>query len=65
MGRQPTEFVPIKYNNQSNEAVGSTMMNVLVGSLFLLFFYQIYKNRNGGAGGAGKTGTKNTPGQQK
>lgn len=64
MGRQPSEFVAIKYNNQSSEQVSNTVMNLLIGSLFLLFFYQIYKNRNGGAGSAGKTGSKNTPGQQ-
>jgi len=42
--------------------MSSMMMNILVGSLFLMFFYQIYKNRNGGMGGpggkaGGKTGT--------
>lgn len=40
--------------------MGNILMNVLIGSLFIMFFYQIYKGRNkglgGGAGGAGKTG---------
>lgn len=61
MGRQPHEFVPVKYNNQSEEQMGNLMMNLLVGSLFLLFFYQIYRNRNGGGAagkGTGKTGGK-------
>lgn len=34
------------------------MIKMLVGGLFLLFFYQIYKNRNtGGAAPGGKKGT--------
>lgn len=36
-------------------------MNLLVGSLFVLFFYQIYKNKN--ASGPAKGGKTGTPGQ--
>ena len=58
MGRQPHEFVPVKYTNQSEEQVTNVMFKILVGGLFLMFFYQIYKSRNqGGPGGPGKTGT--------
>ena len=53
MGRNPAEFIPVKYTNDSEEGMGTFMMNMLVGSLFVLFFYQIYKT-----GRAGKSGTK-------
>ena len=52
MGRNPNEFIPVKYTNQSEEGMGTFMMNMLVGGLFVLFFYQIYKS--GKAGGASK-----------
>jgi len=41
--------------------MGNLMMNLLVGSLFVLFLYQIYKNRNGSAptGKGGKPGSGN------
>jgi ATP-dependent Zn protease len=35
--------------------MGTFMMNMLIGSLFVLFFYQIYKS---GRGGGGRTGGK-------
>jgi len=57
MGRQPNEFVPVKYTNQSEEQVTNVMFKILVGGLFLMFFYQIYKSRNQGGSGHGKPGT--------
>lgn len=39
IGRSPAEFVPVKYTNQSEEGMGTFMMNMLIGSLFVLFFY--------------------------
>ena len=65
MGKQPHEFIPVKYTNQSEEQMGNFMMNLLIGGLFGLFLYQILKSRNqggsGGIGGAakgtGKTGS--------
>ena len=54
MGRSPAEFIPVKYANQSEEGMGNFMMNMLIGSLFILFFYQIYKAGRGGSTGAGK-----------
>ena len=38
MGRSPSEFIPVKYTNQSEEGMGTFMLNMLVGSLFVLFF---------------------------
>lgn len=59
MGRSPAEFIPVKYQNQSEEGAGTFMMNMLIGSLFVLFFYQIYKAGRGGKGLGGKgTGVK-------
>ena len=65
MGKQPNEFIPVKYSNQSEDAFGNIMINLMVGGLFLLFFYQIYKNRKTGGLGkgptkGGKTGTGKT-----
>jgi hypothetical protein len=63
MGRSPAEFIPVKYTNQSEEGMGTFMMNMLVGSLFVLFFYQIYKAGRGGGSikgpgkGSGKAGS--------
>ena len=54
MGRNPAEFIPVKYTNQSEESTGTFMMNMLIGSLFVLFFYQIYKAGRGGKGLGGK-----------
>ena len=54
MGRSPAEFIPVKYANQSEEGMGNFMMNMLIGSLFILFFYQIYTAGRGGSTGAGK-----------
>jgi hypothetical protein len=34
------------------------MMNVFIGAMFLAFFYQIYKNRNGKVSTGKKTGKK-------
>ena len=39
MGRGPNEFVPVKYTNQSEEGMGTFMMNMLIGGLFIAFFY--------------------------
>ena len=39
MGKQPNEFIPVKYSNQSEDAFGNIMINLMVGGLFLLFFY--------------------------
>lgn len=57
MGRNPSEFIPVKYTNQSEEGMGTFMMNMLIGSLFVLFFYQIYKTGRGGKGPT-SSGTK-------
>lgn len=46
MGKQPHEFIPIKYSNQGEDSFGNMAFNLMIGSLFLLFFYSIYKNRN-------------------
>ena len=64
MGRNPAEFIPVKYTNDSEEGMGTFMMNMLVGSLFVLFFYQIYKTGKAGKGGS-KPGVKGSSGKDK
>ena len=63
MGRNPAEFIPVKYTNESEEGMGTFMMNMLVGSLFVLFFYQIYKTGRAGKGGS-KPGVKGSSGKE-
>ena len=62
MGKTPQEFVPVKYTNQSEDSVSNVVLNMAIGSLFILFFYQIYKNRHGGSikgpGAQGGAGSK-------
>ena len=54
MGKQPHEFIPVKYTNQSEEPLSASLMNVAVGAMFLAFFYQVYKGRNGNKPSTGK-----------
>lgn len=64
MGKQPHEFVPVKYTNQSEEQMGNYMMNLLIAGLVIVFFAQIYRNRNQGGGAKGGKGTPTKGGQQ-
>jgi hypothetical protein len=49
--------------------MGNFMMNLMIGGLFVMFFYQIYKGKNKGAGtgtgGATKGGKPGTGSNQK
>lgn len=47
MGKQPTDFVPLKFasENQSSDS-NSVFLNLLMLGMMGLFFYQIYKSRN-------------------
>ena len=58
MGRQPNEFIPVKYKNQSEEAFTNTLLNLMIGGLFIAFLYQIYKNRGGKGIGTGQSSGK-------
>jgi len=58
MGKQPNEFIPVKYTNQGEEQYSNILLNVMIGSMLLLFFYQIYKGKTGG--GPGQPGKKGT-----
>lgn len=46
MGRQPEEFVPVAYSSTTEESMQGLFLNGLIGALFIMFFYQIYKGRN-------------------
>mgnify|MGYP006954752646 FL=1 len=39
MGKQPHEFIPVKYTNQSEESLSANLMNVAIGAMFCAFFY--------------------------
>lgn len=47
MGKNPNEFVPVKYTNTEKENPTAIIMNVVIGAMFLAFFASIYKGRNG------------------
>lgn len=64
MGRQPGDFIPVKYSNQTDKTSGQIFLNVAIGGLFLMLIYSIYKNRGAGQGPLGK-GTKTGTGVNK
>jgi len=39
MGKQPHDFIPVKYTNSSEDNVFGSIMNVMIGALFIAFFY--------------------------
>jgi hypothetical protein len=39
MGRQPHEFIPVKYTNVSEETFSNIMLNLMLGGLLFAFFY--------------------------
>jgi len=47
MGKNTNNFIPVKYSNSSDENTNAIIINMFVGALFVAFFYNIYKNRNG------------------
>lgn len=58
MGRQPQQFIPVSYVNQTDESMASFFFNVLMGVVAITAFYNIYKGRNPGVGGKGVKGGK-------
>jgi len=59
MGKQPAEFIPVKYVNEGDQ--GPNVMMILMGCFVMLTGYQIYKAvKPGGGSGAkgGKPGSK-------
>lgn len=57
MGKDPSQFVPIKYGSASGEEQ-FPIVNVLIGSLFLLMLARLYKQTHGkGKSGTGKPGS--------
>jgi hypothetical protein len=58
MGKQPNEFIPVKYTNQGEDSLSANLMNVAIGAMFVAFFYSIYKGRNGTKPSTGKKSGK-------
>lgn len=50
MGKQPAQFIPVSYVNQSDESTAGFFFNVLMALVAGAAFYNIYKGRNPGAG---------------
>lgn len=59
MGKTPNDFVPVKYASESSQAQGNPMLNFMVGGLFLLLLFQLYRSMHGKGSGSAKdkTGT--------
>jgi len=63
MGKQPNDFVPVKYSSEGGAETNVTA-NLLLGGLFGLFLYQIYRSMHGRGGlkgpgkGTGASGDK-------
>lgn len=47
MGKATHDYIPVKFTSQEQEQAGNTVMNLAVSGMFILLFYQIFKNRNG------------------
>lgn len=39
MGKQPSDFIPVKYTNHGDESLSGSMVNIAIGAMFLFFFY--------------------------
>lgn len=59
MGRVPNEFVPVKYASEASMTQNNSMMNFMIGGLFIALMLQIYRSMHGkGPKGKGGSGTK-------
>lgn len=60
MGKQPHEFIPVKVTNDGDNDLKANLMNLAIGAMFIAFFYQVYKGRNGNKPSTGKKSGKPT-----
>jgi hypothetical protein len=65
MGKQPHEFIPVKIKSEGDNDLKSNLMNLAIGTMFVAFFYQIYKGRNGTKPSTGKKSGKGKGAQKK
>jgi AFG3 family protein len=59
LGRDPNNFVPVKYG-PADEQANSPVMNMMIGASFLMLMVLIYRAMHGGKGGS--SGPKSTKG---
>lgn len=61
MGKQPAQFIPVSYVNQTDESMTAFFFNVGMAALAGFALYNIWKGKNGGsaAKGAKKKGSQN------
>lgn len=57
MGKVPNDFVPVKYASEASLSQNNTMINLMIGGLFLAFMIQIYRSMHGQGGPKGGKGT--------
>lgn len=61
MGKSEEQFIPAKFTNESKaDNMNAIMMNVLIGAMFVAFFMQMYRGRNGTKISTGKKAGKKT-----
>ena len=58
MGKQPNEFIPVKYVNDSEGGSSQVLFNIVMMTITGIAFYSLYKR---GRPGALKSGTKKNP----
>lgn len=58
MGKQPSEFVPIKYSNMADdEADANPMLRLAIGTAFVALCVQLYRTLHGKGGSSGASST--------
>lgn len=65
MGKNPNDFIPVKYTNHDEADLNKTMFNVFLGAIFLTFLYSIYKQKNQGVSTGLKKGSKGKKPEEK
>mmetsp|Transcript_35503 Transcript_35503/g.25913 ORF Transcript_35503/g.25913 Transcript_35503/m.25913 type:complete len:149 (+) Transcript_35503:587-1033(+) len=60
MGKQPHQFIPVKYVNNNEESMSAFYFNLFVGMIAVAAMYQIFKARNniGNKAAKGKSASK-------
>lgn len=57
MGKQPSDFVPLKFASESPTENSNTLMTLLLLGMCGLFMYQVYKGSKGPGGSSTKKGS--------
>ena len=53
MGKQPHEFIPLKYKNETEQSSSNVMLNLAIAGMVAVFVAQILRGMRGGGPTAG------------